>query len=71
VVLDLGGQGVEVVLRSEGPTTLDTSEGISEEDKMLLSCLEHVSHVSMCYVIGSARLTFSFSLRLWLCRGLG
>jgi hypothetical protein len=52
------------MLRNEGPGTLDTSEGISEDDKMLLNCLEHVSHARVCYFISPAKLTFSFSLRL-------
>jgi hypothetical protein len=30
-----------------GPSTLDDSEGVSEDDKML-NCLEHVSHARVC-----------------------
>jgi hypothetical protein len=58
VLLDLGGQGIEM-LWSEGPSTLDTIKGISEDDKMLLNCPEHVSYARVCYLICHARLTFS------------
>jgi hypothetical protein len=52
------------VLLVLGPHTLDASEGISEDDKMLLNYLEHVCCAEVWYLIGHANLTFSFSLRL-------
>jgi hypothetical protein len=63
VLPDLGDRGIEM-LRSEIPDTLDTSEGVSEADKMLLNCLEHVSRARVCCMIYRATLIFSFSLRV-------
>jgi hypothetical protein len=68
VLLDLGGGGAEVFC-NEGPGMLDTSEGISEDDKMLLNCLEHVSYMRVCYLIGPVKLNFSFSLKLIFVEG--
>jgi hypothetical protein len=61
MLVDLDGRGVEL-LRGASPSTLDTSEGVSEDGKMLLNCLEHVSQVRVCYLICCTRLIFSFSL---------
>jgi hypothetical protein len=43
--------------RNVGPSTLDDSEGVSEDDKMLLNCLEHVSHARVCCLTSRAEIT--------------
>jgi hypothetical protein len=69
MLLDLGGGGARM-LCSEGPDTLDTNEGIFEDDKMLLNCREHVSYARVCFLIGDVILNFSFSFMLYFCRGI-
>jgi hypothetical protein len=46
------------MLRSGIPSMLDSSAGVSKDDKMLLNCMEHVSRVRVCHLIWTARLTF-------------
>jgi hypothetical protein len=43
--------------RNVGPSTLDDSEGVSEDDKMLLNCLKHVSHARVCCLTSRAEIT--------------
>jgi hypothetical protein len=46
------------MLRSGIPSMLDSSAGVSKDDKMLLNCMEHVSRARVCHLIWTARLTF-------------
>jgi hypothetical protein len=39
------------VLRGEGPLMVDSAKAISEEDKMILNCLDHVSRMEVCCLI--------------------
>jgi hypothetical protein len=48
MLVTLGGRDI-------GPNTVGDSEGVFEDDKMLLNCLEHVSYVKvfcLTYYIG-------------------
>jgi hypothetical protein len=55
MLVDLGDQNV-------GPSRLDDREGMSEDDKMLPKCLEHVSHARVCCLTSRAEITLcSFS----------
>jgi hypothetical protein len=56
-----GNEGVEVP-QDEGPFKVDSAGAVSEEDKMLLDCLEHVSCRKVCCLLINyfTRLTFAF-----------
>jgi hypothetical protein len=43
--------------QNSGPRALDDSGSVSEDDKMLLNCLEHVSHVRVCCLTSRAEMT--------------
>jgi hypothetical protein len=50
--------------RDVGPSTLDGSEDVPKDDKMLLNCLEHVSHARVYCLTSRAKVTLrSFSFR--------
>jgi hypothetical protein len=50
VLFDLGGSETEVP-HDEGLAMEDSSGAMSEDDKMLLNCLEHVSWARVCYLV--------------------
>jgi hypothetical protein len=50
MLLALGCEDVEVP-RDEGPRMVGCAEAVSEDDKMLLNCLDPVSHTKICCLI--------------------
>jgi hypothetical protein len=64
LLLALGGRETEVP-RDEGPVMVDSSKAMSEDDKMLLNCREHVSCAKVRYLIDPfVKLTVASLLRL-------
>jgi hypothetical protein len=62
VLIVLGGREIEVPCDKD-PVVVDFSGAVSEDDKVLLNCLEHVSRVGVCYLIDSfVKLTLYFFL---------
>lgn len=70
MLLALGTKEAEVP-SDKGPVIVGSSKAMSEDDKMLLNCLEHVSRMSVCYLVGQFyEIDFRFSPRALLYRRL-
>jgi hypothetical protein len=55
---------------NKGPTMVNSGGAMSKSDKMLLNCLEHVSHAKACYLVYPlAKLTVAFCLVCILYEG--
>jgi hypothetical protein len=68
VLLALGCEEVNV-LCNEDVHVMDSTDALSEDDKMLLSCLEHVSRTKVYFLIDQLfAMTFVFAEALALSK---